>query len=304
MGPAEQAPRRSALQVTPTLTGFVGTIHCSVREPQYGGSLSVHIAYFDESGDDGHPKTSSHLFVLSSCYLHYLNWRRNYDFVREFRRELRDSYGIPVKWELHARPFLLNKNPFRALSLSDTQRVEVISLFCDVIAQMDVRIVNVAIVKPRIRRADYDVLSRALTYSIQRIENDLDPIRNPTRRFLIITDTGRVGKMTRTSRRIQVVNYIPSKYGPKPYRQEIRSLIEDPLPKESKESYFIQMSDLVAFIVYLYCLGETQVAGYRRRLAQIIDPAQVADWMDRLLPSLNTEASGDNPYGIVLHPKE
>ena len=264
----------------------------------------MYLAYYDESGDDGHPRTSSPLFVLSAAYLHYLHWKRNYEIIREFRRQLRVAFGIPVKWEFHAKYFILNKRPFRSLDLSNADRVQIISLFCKVIAEMDISIVNVAIVKPRIKRTDYKVLETALKYSIQRIENDLDPIRNPTRKFLIITDSGRVGKMRRTTRKIQVVNFIPSRYGPGTYHQEIRSLIEDPLPKDSKESYFIQISDLVAYLVYLHCLGETGVAAFRTRLRDVANEECVKTWLDMLLPSLNTAAAGDNPYGIVLHPKE
>ncbi len=35
----------------------------------------MYIAYYDESGDDGYPRYSSPLFVLSVTYLHYLNWK-------------------------------------------------------------------------------------------------------------------------------------------------------------------------------------------------------------------------------------
>lgn len=263
----------------------------------------MHIAYYDETGDDGFPKYSSPLFVLSALYLHYLNWQPTFEAIHNFRRELKEAFGLTVRLEMHTKPFLLNKNPYRALSLSETERTEIVSLYCDLIANLDIHIVNVVIVKPRIQSAKYQVLDTALTYSIQRIENALDPVSYPTRKFLIITDPGRVGKMRKTARRMRRINFIPSKFSSRPYRREIRTLIEDPLPKDSSESYFIQLADTTSFIVYLHALLATNVGHLSNRLSAIVSPAQVEVWMHKLRPSFNLRASGQNAYGIVYHPK-
>jgi hypothetical protein len=262
----------------------------------------MHLAYFDESGDDGFPAYSSPLFALTCCYLHYLRWKPTFEEILELRRELKRDFGLPVKSELHTRDFLLNKNPYRQLQIPDTDRVTIISRFCDRIATLDLKIVNAVIVKPRINSKGYDVLDWALKMSIQRIENDLDPSHNPDSRFLMITDEGRVGKMRSTSRRMQRVNFIPSKFGTKPYQQPIATLIEDPLPKDSKDSFYIQVCDLSAFVVYVHCLTTTGVGGYPKRLAAVINPNLVVGWLDALKPRLNLLASSANPYGIVIHP--
>ena len=80
-------------------------------------------------------------------------------------------------------------------------------------------------------------------------------------------------------------------------------MIEDPLPKDSKESHFIQTSDLVAFVVYQYCLETTGAGKLHGRMPQNVNSDTIVGWMDRLKPSLNLRASGDDPYGIVMHPK-
>lgn len=263
----------------------------------------MYIAYYDEAGDDGFPKYSSPLFALTTLYLHYLNWKPAFEQIQKFRRQLRATYGIPVKTELHTKYFLLGKEPYRALKLSDQYRLDIIGLFCDLIAALDLQIVNVVIVKPRIMKQNYSVLDTALTYSVQRIENDLKPTVNAQNKFLIITDPGRVGKMRNTTRRIQRINYIPSKFGPTSYRNEIRSLIEDPLPKDSAESYFIQLADLVAQVVYLHAIVETGAGKFHGRTPPQVTPALIISWLDRLKPSLNLQASGAHPYGVVYHPK-
>ncbi len=259
------------------------------------------IAYYDESGDDGFPQYSSPLFVLTAIYQHYQNWKDNYQMVRDLRERLRTQYNLPIKLELHSKNLLLNKNPYRPLNLSDIQRMAMIDEFCETIAAMDVKVVNVVIDKTKVKLAKYEVLDTALKYSIQRIENDLVKI-NPANRFLIITDEGRVGKMRSTTRKIQKINFIQSKFGTGTYQKEIKSLIEDPLPKPSKESHFIQICDLIALIVYNYKLLELGVGALHNRMPSDVDIAKLKSWLDRLLPSLNLAASSE-AYGIVCYPK-
>jgi len=260
------------------------------------------IAYYDESGDDGYPKYSSPIFVLTSLYLYYLNWKDIYESVIKFRQQLKSDFGIPVKLEMHTKHFLLNKKPYRNFHFSDDDRILIIDLFCDLLSHLELKIVNVVINKTSIQSADYKVLDRALTYSIQRIENDLNKI-DPARKFLIITDEGRVGKMRYTARKIQKINFIPSKYSKMVYRQEIKSLIEDPLPKNSKESYYIQLSDIVAYIVYLYSILNLKLGNLPNRLPSKVDENKVVEWMEKLKGSINLEASSSDKYGIVCYPK-
>lgn len=266
------------------------------------GVNSMFIAYYDESGDDGFPKYSSPLFVLSALYVHYSDWKNIFENVRRFRVQLQKDFGLPVKWEFHTRGFILNKNPYRDLSLSDEIRMLVVELFCNLLARLDLKFVNVAINKKKIQTSNYNVLDKSLTYSIQRIENDLYRI-DPAKKFMIITDEGRIGKMIKTARKIQRINFIPSKYEDVPYRQDIKALIEDPLQKDSKESYFIQMADLVSYIVYLLKIKELNLGEYPNRMPSNVDIKRVKHWMDELKSSLNLEASESDPYGIVCYPK-
>ena len=121
----------------------------------------MRLAYYDESGDDGYPSYSSPLFVLSVLYLHYLGWRPAFNQIYDLRRDLRKSYKFPIKMELHTREFLLNKKPYVSLGLSEPNRIRIIDLFCDLIASMDIRIINVVIVKSRIVSRFYDFLDTA-----------------------------------------------------------------------------------------------------------------------------------------------
>jgi len=176
----------------------------------------------------------------------------------------------------------------------------VIDLYCELCAQLDAKIINVVIVKPRLHKLDSDVLDTALTFSVQRIENDLAAI--PQNRFMIITDWGRVGKMRKTTRRVQKINFIPSKFGPTPRRMEIQKLIEDPLPKDSSQSYFIQLADLAACIVSFYAVATQNIGRLPKRLPTEVNAGKVIEWMNILKPSLNVKAAGDDKYGVKFYP--
>jgi hypothetical protein len=258
------------------------------------------IAYYDESGDDGFPITSSPLFVLTALYQHHLNWKENYERIKAFKRQLARDFPFPFHEELHTREFVLNKAPYHVWGISEEDRAHIIDLYCQLTAQLEARIISVVIVKDRLQKKDIDILDTALTYSVQRIENDL--AADPQNRFEIITDWGRVGKMRKTTRRVQKINFIPSKFGPIPRRQEIQKLIEDPLPKDSSESYFIQLADLVACVVSLYAVVTQKVGKFPNRMPKIINDKRVYAWMEMLNPVLNLKAAGDDQYGVKFHP--
>jgi hypothetical protein len=262
----------------------------------------VIIAYFDESGDDGFPATSSSLFALSAIYLHYQGWQMVYREISEFRRYLRSQYTIPVKMELHTRDFLLNKKPYSVLRIADDQRVLVIEDCCRLLASLEIQSINVVINKSTIRNPNYDVLSTAFAYAVQRLENTLNVV-DPANRFMIIVDPGRVGKMRKTARRIQRINYIPSRYSSSHYRREIQRLIEDPLEKDSRESYFIQFCDLIAYLVYQHKQLELGLGTPPRRMPEAFSHDLVTSWLDILKPILNLQASRSDPHGIVCYPK-
>lgn len=261
----------------------------------------MYLAYFDESGDDGHPVTSSPLFVQTAIYLHHRQWKPAFESTRQFRRDLAKRTRLPTSLEWHTRELLLDKDPYHALRLTTAERMELVTEFCRQLAALEVKCISVVIDKSAIKTADYLVLDKAVTYLIQRIENDL---RAADERFAIITDEGRVGKMRATARRIQRINFIPSKFGPEPQRAEIRNLIEDPLPKKSHESYFIQFADLVAALVQLHMQRELGIAAWPKRLANYLKPEDVSGWLELVKPRINLKASPNHPFGIVCYPKK
>lgn len=261
----------------------------------------MYLAYFDESGDDGFPKYSSELFVLTSVYMHFAVLKENYNKIIRFRRQLKKLYGFPVKLEFHTKDFLTDKKPYRNFKWDNTAKRNIIYDYFNFISTLDIKIINVVINKKNIISPDYKILDAALTYTVQRIEND---IKNIGRNYMIITDEGRVGKMRKTTRKIQRINYIPSKIHPGTYRQEIERLIEDPLPKQSAESYFIQIADIVSYIVYLYSLKEFNQSKWANRVKNKLTIEDVYNFLKIIENRLNLKASSTNTFGIVHYPKK
>lgn len=263
----------------------------------------MYISYFDESGDDGYPKYSSPIFILTSIYMHHTKWKENYERLIKFRRYLKKQFNIPIKQELHTREFILDKGQYHN-KFSIEERKEIITLGCRVVGKLNLKVINVCIDKTKINRPTYEVLKNALTYNVQRIENDMR-YTSGSSQFMLITDEGRVGKMTRTTRAIQKINYIPSQFNSDSYRKDIMCLIEDPLPKRSNDSYFIQLADMISFIVNMYakehiCKPKIE---WGKRLNSVFQLGDEIKLLNYLKPSLNLKASASNEFGIVNYPK-
>jgi hypothetical protein len=69
-------------------------------------------------------------------------------------------------------------------------------------------------------------------------------------------------------------------------------LIEDPLPKDSSESYFIQLADLVACIISLYAVVTQHVGYLPGRLPALIDAARIVAWMGMLKTGAESQSGG------------
>lgn len=258
------------------------------------------LLYYDESGDDGFPKYSSKLFVLTVNYIQDSLWRDAFNEVKDFRKWVYSEIGLPKSKEIHVKEFLLYKNPYRLLNIDDKKRIEVIYRYCECVAKLPIKVVNVVINKTIIRKETYQVLDNALTYSVQRVTNS---IQNPNEKIIIISDEGRIPKMRKTTRRLQIFNPIPSRFSAGIVAQRpIDRLIEDPLPKESQHSYFIQISDLIAYLVYNHMLEILSIGESNNRLP--IGHTAINGLLDIISPVLNFKASMTNKYGfgIVCYP--
>ena len=62
----------------------------------------MYLLYVDESGDSGLHCSPSRYFALSGFVVHELRWHETLESIINFRKHLRDTYGLKLREELHA----------------------------------------------------------------------------------------------------------------------------------------------------------------------------------------------------------
>lgn len=266
--------------------------------------METRIAYFDETGDDGIVTTSSDIFVLTSLYMSASSWQSNFDAMRQCRKQLKQNFGFHISEEMHTKAFLTDKGLYRPYGWTPEQRNALLIQYTKALAALDAKVINVVIDKTKVQHPDtYEVLRNALTYNIQRIENDSKS--GGDWNFLIITDPGRLAPMRKTAREIRAFNLIPSQYSTEARNTPVRNLIEDILEKDSKESYFIQACDFISYFVHLYYKGIYLHASLPNRVAKVIDDTFVGRVLATLKEGhlLNLDAAHNNTYGLVIYPR-
>ena len=261
--------------------------------------METFIAYFDETGDDGRTTASSDVFVLSSVYMKTDDWQNNYDQFKEFRKSIKKTYGMHVTQEMHTMQFVRDKGLYRAYGWTIEDRKSILEAFAKAISGLAIQVINVVIDKNNITTQDYSVLETALTYNIQRIEND----SNGKWKYLIISDKGRIVPMRKIARKIRSVNFVQSHFGGFVNRP-IGSLVEDIMEKDSKESYFIQISDFVSCFVGLYYKYVKKGETLPKRIAQIMGKEEIASIMEIFKEGgILNEKAGPYEYGLVVYPR-
>ncbi len=265
--------------------------------------------YVDESGDPGlwdsstprHLRSSRH-YILTGVIVPVLEWRAYLDAMVDVRRDIRQRYGLFMRAELHGSE-LINPRGNAAFKRIAGGRKGRVSLYRDALQGMtvgmpEVKIVNVHLNKrsPRYRSSVEigpngerpDPERRAWEWLLQRFSNHLQWDCSGDL-GMVLPDETNEAKVRRIMRRMRVHNYITSRlFSGTSYSNPIENIVEDPVIRNSQNSYFVQFADLVAHALYrdLYPRG-----GYRKynvdRLFDIVDAV------------LLKTASGADPRGIV-----
>ena len=154
-----------------------------------------------------------------------------------------------------------------------------------------VSITNVIVAKEG-KPTNYDVFTSAWQALFQRFENTLKygnfpgGFRNDY--GLVLTDATDGGKLQRMTRRMAVHNPVPNMGRPGYRNMPLLRIIEDPHPKDSKQSYFVQACDASAYFVMQKYAPNS-----------FIKKSGAKNYVSRLTPILNRRASNNNALGIV-----
>jgi len=253
----------------------------------------MYLMHTDESGDSGIVNSPTRYFVLSGIVLHELRWNEYLSRLIEFRKRMRNAFGLLLREEIHSARMI--NRPGELVRIKRNDRLTIIRNFIDEIATMqDLSIINVVIDKKG-KAADYDVLENAWKILLQRFSNTISHRNfpgpaNPDDRGLVLPDMSEIKKITQIIRKMRRYNPIPNQteYGAGYRNLMISNFVEDPYFKDSEKSYFIQAADVVAFALYQSIAPSSYI---KSKSGQ--------NFFKRLKGVLCTVASSKNPDGIV-----
>ena len=252
----------------------------------------MYLMYADESGDCGMPADGSpcRYFCLSGVVIHELRWLDAINELLVFRRWLRQRYGVFLEAEIHSAEMISKPSKLHPTlrQLRKHDRLAIIRQMADKLATIsDLRIINVVVDKHG-KAPNKEEVFRWAWYSLfQRFENTIrhrnfPGPNNQHERGIIFPDNTDGGKLKRFLTRMRSNNLLKVQQpgGHIVVNQPIQVLIEDPVMRDSRESYLIQAADCAAFL-----------------LKQSIDPSSYMRkhggnaYIQRLGPILCTHAS-------------
>ncbi len=264
--------------------------------------------YVDESGDDGflaYPNCSQY-FILTCLSVNENCWKSTFEQLKTLRIELKQRYSLPSKTEIHAGPMIRGNEPYRTLMglAANPALAGAFLLDCfTAVASLEVSVINVAVDKaailakwPMRPRSDFNVLDIAFRFSLQRLEMSM---ANTNSSFAAIVDQGRLGAMRKVARKATRFNYVNSAVGNVP----VQHLLEDPLEKESTQSYYLQVCDAITLAVKLYLDEKNNHTTARcSRLTAGLGKLTGTQYMQVLTPILNLKAHPADSFGVVSYP--
>lgn len=251
----------------------------------------TYFAYVDESGDLG--SAGSKTYVLACILVRAEMWPETFDALIEYRRWLRLHFGIPVRAEIKANYLLRNAGPFRRLGLSEAARFAVYRQTIRIVPKLGMTVFAVLIRKAELQAKTPGADPREICweYLLQRLERFMTRSKSPV---LVIHDEGEAPMVRRLARKARRAGTAGSAFGTGRLSRPARMLLDDPVPRDSRQSYFLQLADLAAY------------AAYRRIYPPPPRPVQIVPmgtWDDlgaaRLAPA-NYRSGG--PSGLVAYP--
>lgn len=259
----------------------------------------MYLMYVDESGDPGlMPASQTRYFCLSGLVIHELDWRETLNQAVEFRKELRDRYGLKLREELHCTEFI--HSPGKLSRIRKDLRLRILRDALDFEANLKtIQVINVVVDKLG-KTPDNDIFQIAWQTLIQRFENTNKHNNLPKPKGgtlgksigdtgMLIVDRTDVHRLRKLSRKMGKFNHIPKAYGTGSFSMPTSTLIEDAVHRDSIHSYFIQLADVNAY----FLKQKFQACGYVKRKGG-------RNYFDRLDPVLCKVASNSNKQGIVI----
>jgi len=205
----------------------------------------VYLAYVDESGDRG--ANGSISYSLGCLLLPAAAWPTVFDDVIDYRRFLRAAFKIPIRAEIKANHLIRGAGAFRGLN--ETSRHAIYRQSLRLMPKLGFEAFAIVIRKLELAAVDpsRDPREIAWEYLFQRLERYSTKGKTP---LLLIHDEGEAPVIRKLARKARRAGTAGSRIGTGMLRVPARQVIEDPVAKQSHQSFFLQFADLVAFAAY------------------------------------------------------
>jgi len=205
------------------------------------------LAYVDESGTPGYG--GSQTFALGCVVVSAISWPDVFDDLIDFRRWLKASFGVPVRAEIKANYLLRNGGPLRPLALPESVRFTIYRQFMRLMPKLELRVFAVVAMKADLsaRGVLIDPRDIAWDYLFQRLERMSTKSGVPV---MLVHDEGESRLIRKFARKARRAGSAGAHFGTGVLRRPARLLIDDPVPRQSHQSYLLQAADLAAYAAF------------------------------------------------------
>lgn len=205
------------------------------------------LAYVDDSGNTGDFASKSGatpFYALGCVLLHSDDWPAAFDSMVGFRRALKASFGVPVRSEIKANYLIRGSGAFKGLGLSPAQRNLIYKYHLDQVGNIDARAFGIVIDKRVHNLHGPALVDLAWETVLQRLERTttFEQVN-----LMLVHDEGEERAVRTAYRKARRYLTAGSAFGGRSITLAAPAFLDDPVPRSSASSYFIQLADLVAY---------------------------------------------------------
>jgi hypothetical protein len=201
----------------------------------------MEIAYIDESYDD-------QVFAMSALIIPMHAWKESFAALKQFRKELKTDHGIFTSKELHATDFVAGRGRISPDVVAKGTRARIFHQTMELVCSLP----GAAVISgawPIPGQKHSEIHARAFSRIHDRLQRrcaagNIQLVR--------VVDAGREVELRKVARKSAVYNMVGSAFGAWEDGSPAKNIpwdrmVEDPVFKDSTQSYFLQLADFIAF---------------------------------------------------------